>query len=75
MKRLLPRAAPLLVLAGLAALALLAAGGAAASDLTEDGSLRLTGFYNLAAGKDKSHYGYPFFGDSKRLSVPLPGIF
>lgn len=33
------------------ALASLAAGSAAAIDLTEDGSLKLTGFYNLTAGK------------------------
>ena len=25
--------------------------------------------------KDKSHYSYPFFGDSKLLSVSLQGIF
>ncbi|PHV04445.1 hypothetical protein CSQ96_25890 [Janthinobacterium sp. BJB412] len=33
------------------AIASLAAGSAAAIDLTEDGSLKLTGFYNLTAGK------------------------
>jgi hypothetical protein len=40
-------------------------------DFRKDTSLKLQ--YDIS--KDKSHYSYPFFGDSKLLSISLQGIF
>ena len=40
-------------------------------DFRQDTALKIQ--YDIS--KDKSHYPYPFFGDSKLFSVSLQGIF
>jgi predicted porin len=40
-------------------------------DFRKDTALKIQ--YDIS--KDKSHYPYPFFGDSKLISVSLQGIF